>query len=310
MKQAKNPRGQTTLRALLLGLGAAALLLGTILFALHQNAGPNRCAEGMIALGSRCCGQGQRLEDSHCKGEPTACAKGLERTPSGCVAKPKAIPIAEGNLILGPSDWEAQGQVKPVKAHLPAFAIDAYEVTEARYLVCVEAQACAAVTLSGEPGRPVTRVTLKEAQTFCRWAGGDVPTPEQLAFAAAGEKPRRYPWGDTGAVCRRAAFGLVQGPCAEGASGPEITGSRPDGNSPDAVADLAGNVAEWASPSASGPLAEARGGAFTDSAAAALRTWNRREIASATRATDIGFRCVYPLALASALASEGKALPR
>ena len=33
-----------------------------------------------------------------------------------------------------------------------------------------------------------------------------------VAAASAMNPPRRYPWGDTGAVCRRAAWGLASGP--------------------------------------------------------------------------------------------------
>ncbi|MRG94600.1 SUMF1/EgtB/PvdO family nonheme iron enzyme [Polyangium spumosum] len=264
----------------------------------------------MVPLGARCCGEGQTLAGDRCVGKPARCAEGLVVTEAGCVARPRATPIEAGVLRIGPSDWEAQGQVTPRVVTMEAFAIDAYEVTEARYAACVAASACAPVPLSEEPGRALSRVTLAEARAFCAWAGGMVPTPEELAFAAAGAKGRRYAWGDTGAVCRRAAWGLVGGPCGAGATGPEVAGSHPDGASPEGAHDLAGNVAEWAAPRTSeavGPeLAEARGGSFGDGAASALRSWNRLEIAASTRSAEVGFRCVYPFAAAA----EGGALAR
>jgi formylglycine-generating enzyme required for sulfatase activity len=148
------------------------------------------------------------------------------------------------------------------------------------------------VALSGEPGRAVSGVTFAEAASFCRWAGGSLPTSDQLAFAAAGHGARRYAWGDTGAVCRRAAWGLVAGPCGWGASGPELAGAHPDGASPEGVLDLSGNVAEWAVARDGG--AEARGGSFADGAASALRAWQRRALPPGTRARDVGLRCVRP----------------
>jgi formylglycine-generating enzyme required for sulfatase activity len=76
--------------------------------------------------------------------------------------------------------------------------------------------------------------------------------------------------------------------------GPEVTGSHPDGASPEGVFDLAGNVAEWAAPTQNDVmLADVRGGSFTDGAASALRSWHRREMDRTTRAIDIGWRCVY-----------------
>lgn len=281
---------------------AAGFVLGAGIFAwvlrsaLDQAAPPSRCADGMLLAGPRCCGEGQTLELGRCVGRPERCTKGLEVHENGCVAPNRMIVIQGGVLRIGTGDWEAQGQITPRTVEIPSFAIDAYEVHEARYAACVAASACTPVVLSGEPGRAVGGVSLDEAARFCKWAGGALPTADQLAYAAAGSSGRRYAWGETGAVCRRGAWGLVNGPCGEGATGPEVTGSHPDGASPDGVFDLAGNVAEWTAPSEKGlALVDVRGGSFMDSAASALRSWHRREVDRNTRAADIGFRCVYAL---------------
>jgi formylglycine-generating enzyme required for sulfatase activity len=281
-------------------VAGAALSVGVVVWLARGVAGPPaRCAAGTVALGPRCCGEGQRIEAGRCAGAPTRCADGLTATPDGCLAESAAVRVAAGTLRLGPSDWEAQGIAEPREALVVAFSLDALEVTEHRYAACVVAGACAALPLRGEPGLPVTGVTLDEAARFCAFAGGTLPSRDQLAFAAAGPSGQRYPWGDTGAVCRRAVFGLRSGPCGRGATGPELAGSHPDGaaivSEGGRVLDLAGNVAEWTSPDRPGAGdAEVRGGSWTDDAAAALRTWNRRLVPGSTRAPDIGFRCVYP----------------
>jgi formylglycine-generating enzyme required for sulfatase activity len=276
----------------------AALLIGAVAWLAGSRAAPPaRCPLGMVALGPRCCGEGQRLDAAaRCEGAPRRCAAGLHATQGGCAGPSEPLRIAAGTLRLGPGDWEAQGVVERREAFVPAFSLDPLEVAEERYAACVAAGACEPLPLRGEPGVPVTGVTLEEAQRFCTWAGGALPTRDQLAFAGAGPAGRRYPWGDTGAVCRRAAFGLRQGPCGWGATGPEITGSRPDGASPEGILDLAGNVAEWTSPPEPGAsLAEVIGGSWADDAAPALRTWSRRLVPVGSRAPDIGFRCAYPL---------------
>jgi formylglycine-generating enzyme required for sulfatase activity len=145
-----------------------------------------------------------------------------------------------------------------------------------------------------EPGLPVAGVTFAEAAMFCAASGGRLPTRDELTFAASGPTGRRYPWGDTGAVCRRAAWGLVDGPCGHGATGPEIAGSHPDGDSPEGIADLAGNVAEWATLSPSGATAVVWGGSWASTAASELRPWQERAPPPAGRSLEIGFRCVYP----------------
>ncbi len=90
-------------------------------------------------------------------------------------------------------------------------------------------------------------------------------------------------------ACRRAAFGLERGPCAEN-GGAELSGSRPDGASPDGLLDLTGNVAEWTR-EASGEWS-ARGGSFRSASAAELKSWATG--AAHEKALYIGFRCAYP----------------
>ncbi len=289
-----HPTRPPRLRLVAHALTAAALVAAVALFASSRAEPPARCASGMIALGARCCGEGQHLDGDRCVGVPRACAAGMRVTPAGCVRVTFPVPIPGGVLRVGTGDWEAQGVVTPYETAVAPFAIDALEVTEQRWASCVLAGACAALPLSGEPGRAVASVTLAEAGAFCRWAQGALPTRDQLAYAAAGRSGRRYAWGDTGAVCRRAAWGLLDGPCGQGAQGPELAGSHPDGASPEGALDLAGNVAEWALPAAPAAReAEVRGGSFADGAAAAIRTWQRRVVPVDTRSPAIGVRCAY-----------------
>jgi formylglycine-generating enzyme len=290
----RSPRLRLVAVAVAVTIAAGALVAAVVLVASSRSEPPARCATGMVALGPRCCGQGQRLDGDRCSGAPRACATGMRVTPAGCVRVTFPVPIAGGVLRVGTGDWEAQGVVTPYETAVAPFSLDAVEVTEQRWSSCVISGRCAALPFSGEPGRPVAGVTLAEAGAFCRWAQGALPTRDQLAYAAAGRGGRRYAWGDTGAVCRRAAWGLVDGPCGQGARGPELAGSHPDGASPEGALDLAGNVAEWTLPATPDAReAEVRGGSFADSAASALRTWQRRVVPVTTRSPEIGFRCAY-----------------
>lgn len=273
---------------------AAATAVGLVMLALPEaGRGPLRCAGGLVALGARCCGGGQELALGQCRGTPTSCSSQQEVTAAGCVAVPRRATITGGTLRLAPSDWEAQGVVEARTVEIAAFELDAFEVTEARYRACVAAGSCEDRPDSDEPGLPVRGVTYAEAERFCAWSGGRLPSPEELAFAAAGPEGKRYAWGNAGAVCRRAAWGLARGPCAEGGTGPETAGARPDGGSPDGIFDLAGNVAEWAAAPPAAVEAEARGGSYADRAAAALRHWHREMHPKSSAPAHVGFRCAY-----------------
>lgn len=271
------------------------------------------CIEGLAASRDaqgglvRCCGQGQRLEQGACRGKPSRCAAAMRITEAGCAPQPSRVRVAGGKLRVRPVDWEAQPVGQARETDVGSFLLDSHEVTEEPWRACELASACPPLPSpgTGEPGRPVTSVTAGEAEAFCRWAGGRLPTSDELVLAAQGPEGRRYPWGDTGAVCRRAAFGLRDGPCGRGATGPELAGSHPDGATVTGIHDLAGNVAEWAgqSPaeaapaSAPDPSSPARmpvhGGSWQDAGASALRAWSLRWVLSTERSAAIGFRCAY-----------------
>lgn len=138
-----------------------------------------------------------------------------------------------------------------------------------------------------EPGRAAL-LSPEQAETLCRWAGGRLPTEDEWIFAATGTTARRYPWGDTGAVCRRAAFGLEMGPCARDARGPDTAGAHPDGDSPEGLTDLAGNVAEWVR--RQDGTYGLRGGSYRSALATQLRSWSSGAVSPQKEG---GARCVY-----------------
>ncbi|MBK8251447.1 MAG: SUMF1/EgtB/PvdO family nonheme iron enzyme [Polyangiaceae bacterium] len=178
--------------------------------------------------------------------------------------------------------------------HVQSFQIDAYEVTTLHWAGCTHAPDCPEKQgLTGDAGRAVSDVTFEEAAAFCARQGGRLPTLDEFTLAMTGGT-RRYPWGDTGLVCRRAAWGLKDGPCAEGGVGPDTAGSHAAGISREGAHDLAGNVAEWViSGDSSADSADVMGGSWSDGEAASLRGWNRRTVKKNTRDPAIGFRCVY-----------------
>ncbi len=277
-------------QAILAGIGvlaAIASIVITVIFALANRLGPARCPDGLVAQGSRCCGEGQRETAGRCVGRALRCAETQTLTADGCVAPPKRIAYPGGKALLGSPDWEKHEARGTASSVVAPYELDAYEVTHARYRACVSAGTCTA-TGGGDPGDPVRSVTPEQAETFCRFVGGRVPTGAEWVLSAMGREARRFAWGSTGLVCRRAVYGTTHGPCADGATGPELAGSRPDGATPEGALDLSGNVAEWTR-EANGYVA--RGGSFRATHAGELKSWTEERT---TARLDIGFRCAYP----------------
>jgi formylglycine-generating enzyme required for sulfatase activity len=273
-----------------LGAGAvasAAAIAIVVWFGLHEREPPLTGPDGLERRGARCCGEGQILLEGRCSGRATRCAAGFAKTSGGCVIEDQRVTLEGGRLPRGAADW----QVSPGERELdlPGFAIDRAEVTEARYAACVRAKQCAAINQPREAGLPVTGLDPEQAERFCRFAGGRLPSSAEWRYAASGSDGRRFPWGFTGLVCRRAAFGLLNGPCSDEGAGPDLAGARPDGKTPEGVLDLSGNVAEWTRDPGGGH--RARGGSFRARVAAELVT--AAVESPPVHAAHVGFRCVY-----------------
>jgi formylglycine-generating enzyme required for sulfatase activity len=197
------------------------------------------------------------------------------------------VDVPETTVEVGASDWEAEGKVASRVVHVNAFRIDAFEATTH------------AVYGAGSDGaRAAAGLSRDEAAEFCARRGGRLPTDDEWLVAAAGGGATRYPWGDTGAVCRRAAWGLAKGPCSDRGQGPDTVGAHPDGDSALGLHDMAGNVAEWVAPrhaaEAAGPAqGVARGGTWASPLAADLRVWSRIVLPADAHDPRVGVRCAY-----------------
>ena len=192
---------------------------------------------------------------------------------------------------------------------LSAYRIDRTEVTHERWRRCVAAGRCPPARTDGDPrlsapAMPVAGVDFFEAERYCAFAGGRLPTEAQWERAARGADRRRFPWGqqfnDRLANHRSPIDGFrYLAP----------VGSFPAAASPHGLFDMAGNVWEWTrdrfdaesystdrSVDPEGPATGGervtRGGSWRSSADL-LRTTLRRPWPAGSSAPDLGLRCVY-----------------
>jgi formylglycine-generating enzyme len=272
-----------------LAAGCALGLLGAALgYGVSRHPEPARCAAGLVPLGPYCCAEGQTQGESGCQGTAATCLQGQARVDSICLPVSRTARVPSGVLQITVADWEA---ATPLPAAVPVaeFWLDVTEVTHADWARCAAARACDDRPSSPAAANlPVTTVTPVQAEAYCNAQGGALPTGIQWQFAAAGPRGSRYPWGQTGLVCRRAVFGIVDGPCAVGATHPDAVATRPDGVSALGAYDLVGNVAEWTREPDGWA---ARGGSFRSQLAGALKVWAATKTDQAR--DDVGFRCAY-----------------
>jgi len=189
---------------------------------------------------------------------------------------------------------------RPVrKVTVKAFAIDRTEVTRGDYAACVAAGHCQAATekaaADGPEARfPITGVDWNDAQAYCKFAGGRLPSEVEWEKAARGTDGREYPWGND-IDCAHANWGSFEGegPCAGKNPGhPVAVGQYPTGVSPYGLLDMGGNVWEWvADKYDEDPGRRVVRGGSCCTFFVGPRAPNRNAWAPDHRDGDLGFRC-------------------
>ena len=271
--------------------------------------------------------------DSGDQGAPVVAATVVESAPSPVVTPPRVLTCPEGMALIpagtfsmGDADTASNAAQPPHMVTLSAFCMDLTEVTVAAYRACVVAGSCVAASATVDwPGitaqqrrdgstycqanhtnvdqHPINCVDWDQAQAFCRFRGGQLPTEAQWEYAARGTDGRIYPWGNAAPASQLCWSGVTQrtSTCP--------VQSYPGGNSPFGLFDMAGSVWEWTSdwyegytspagsaiPNPTGPESGTsrvfRGGGWSSTLPSLFRSAKRVRNAPAGRIDFLGFRC-------------------
>jgi formylglycine-generating enzyme required for sulfatase activity len=156
--------------------------------------------------------------------------------------------VPAGSFNMG--SYTGKKDQQPVNSvSLAAYWIDQTEVTNGKYALCVNANACQAPSKSNSyyildyfhnpqfADYPVIYVDWNKAVAYCSWAGARLPSEAEWEKAALGTDGRLYPWGNT-LDSTLANYNQYVGDTTE-------VGSYPTGISPYGALDMAGNVWEW-----------------------------------------------------------------
>jgi serine/threonine-protein kinase len=251
---------------------------------------------GMLLFGGRSACQREMLSADNLicqtinpKATPITVEVPVEPTPIQPLEH-KMVQIPAGSFIYGTGE-------NSTEQNLDTYYIDKYEVTNVQYSLCVRAEICRAPMNSKYDSEeylqhPVTDVSLEDAQAYCSWIGGNLPSELQWEKAARGTEGLEYPWGNEPIQDEQA--NICDARCTESMSVAAIddgfertapVGSFPKGASPYGVEDMIGNVSEWTADGVT------RGGSWQNNRLPNKPT-HRIPLDPTKRDASLGFRCV------------------
>lgn len=236
------------------------------------------------------------------------------------------VTIPAGEFDMGSESGRDERPVHRVRISKP-FLLGKYPVTNEEYQRFLEANSGVNPpkywnnSRFNDPQQPVVGVSWEDAQAFCRWAGGRLPTEAEWEYACrAGGQGRKYCYGDTESELEQYAWYAKN-------SGPQ---TRPVGQKkPNAwgLHEVHGNVCEWCEdwfgPYVSelvtdpqgpkegrgrGQARVLRGGSW-DNSAEGCRSAVRRGSVPSYRVSFVGFRVVLAPRSGAAEQEESGARP-
>lgn len=153
--------------------------------------------------------------------------------------------VPKGEVTLGDNEYENN----PVhNIFLDDFWIYMFKVTNGQYRHCVATGTCTPPASEApypdleDPeikDEPVIGVTWEQADTYCKWMNGRLPTEAQWEKATRGPQANTYPWGEDVPDCDLLNYGDCENPAISKVY------EYPEGRSYYNAFDLAGNTYEW-----------------------------------------------------------------
>lgn len=166
--------------------------------------------------------------------------------------------ILGGSFMMGTNDGESNHQPEH-QVYVAGFYLDRWPVTNTEYKKFIDdtdypvpnydVSWCNTKPYNwnpeqrtyptGKANHPVVLVSWEDAMAYAAWAGKRLPTEAEWERAARGPGGRRYPWG--------AAFvsGLCNSKEAELSQTSPVGQFSPNGDTPEGLVDMIGNVWEW-----------------------------------------------------------------
>lgn len=161
------------------------------------------------------------------------------------------IRMAGGQATIGTNDINYQEAGPAFRIEVTTFDLDQHEVTNEQYCLCRRVGACSSdptytdkhVCDGAIDKEPVTNVTILQADQYCKWIGGRLPTEIEWEWSARGPDNRTFPTGKPPEPGRINV--LSRGAAPQPTDGVRSVFDMPEDVTPLGIGGMAGNVREW-----------------------------------------------------------------
>ncbi len=151
--------------------------------------------------------------------------------PFSAAARGALVSVDQGDTTVG----FARGKTR-ISEKTGAFKISKSPVTKKQYKACEDAKICKAPKLDECSDPALAQVAIKgvddsaaicvgreNAETYCKWAGGRLPTLAEWLRAARGPSVQEYPWGSKRASCAQHPKSVEANPRVQQNAGQSIS---------------------------------------------------------------------------------------
>lgn len=156
--------------------------------------------------------------------------------------------IKDGEFFFGsdePMHYDFEKPIMTVK--MKQFYMDKYEVSNQQYNLCIQSKKCKDTLRQKDLSLPAQNVSWENAQNYCEYVGGSLPSEAQWEYAAKGDLSLIFPWGNSlvDTKTKTLIIDNIKTPGTKSAPSSTTSTTTFNTDSPFGVSHLAGNVAEW-----------------------------------------------------------------
>lgn len=108
------------------------------------------------------------------------------------------VKITKGEFFFGSDEPMHYNYEKPIiTVKMDSFYMDKYEISNKQFNQCIQKKQCTGPLHNDNKNHPVNNITWDNAQKYCKYVDGSLPSEAQWEYAAKSDLSLNFPWGNS-----------------------------------------------------------------------------------------------------------------